>query len=91
VYLLLQNIKSLSKHLSVVLYSKMYGDSVPHPHGQVVAEDIFQNGLIPSDTDFRIFRDFGNVPGENEDTVIIENELTLWHQVFDVYIKHMAH
>jgi len=76
--------------LSVILYSKMYGDSVPHPHGQVVAEDIFQNGLIPSDTDFRIFRDFGNIPGENKDSVIIETELTLWHQVFDVHIKHVA-
>ena len=72
-----QNIKSLSKHLFVIVYSKMYGDSVPHPHGQVVAEDIFQSGLIPSDTDFRIFRDFGHVPGENKDSVVIETELTL--------------
>ncbi|KAI8773749.1 endoplasmic reticulum metallopeptidase 1 [Biomphalaria glabrata] len=42
---------------------KAYIEAAPYPHATVVGQEIFQTGLIPSDTDFRIFRDYGAIPG----------------------------
>ncbi|XP_046804765.1 endoplasmic reticulum metallopeptidase 1-like [Lucilia cuprina] len=42
---------------------QMYADSVPYPSAQVAAEEIFDSGLIPSDTDYRIFSNFRGLPG----------------------------
>ncbi|XP_059226147.1 endoplasmic reticulum metallopeptidase 1 [Stomoxys calcitrans] len=40
-----------------------YGAHIMHPYASTIGEELFQNGFIPSETDFRIFRDFGNIPG----------------------------
>lgn len=43
--------------------TKAYARSVPRPYGTVIGQDIFQGGLIPSDTDFRIYRDDAGLRG----------------------------
>ncbi|XP_034480031.1 endoplasmic reticulum metallopeptidase 1-like isoform X2 [Drosophila innubila] len=40
-----------------------YKKSAKHPFATTLAEEIFQAGLIPSDTDYRIFVQHGNIPG----------------------------
>lgn len=42
----------------------LYGKAVVHPYALVTVQELFSAGLIPSTTDFQIFRDFGHIPGE---------------------------
>ncbi|GFR83103.1 endoplasmic reticulum metallopeptidase 1 [Elysia marginata] len=42
---------------------RTYAEAAPHPHASCIGQEIFQTGLIPSDTDYRIFRDYGQIPG----------------------------
>lgn len=48
-----------------------YAESVPHPFGSVIGQEFFELGLIPSDTDFRIFRDFGQIPGIHQSPLLL--------------------
>lgn len=41
----------------------MYRQSAPRPFGHAVSEELFESGVIPSGTDFEVFRDDGGVPG----------------------------
>lgn len=41
-----------------------YKNYAKHPFATTLAEELFQAGIIPSDTDFRNFRDYGaGIPG----------------------------
>lgn len=35
----------------------------PNPFATTLGQEMFEAGLMPSDTDFRVFRDFGGIPG----------------------------
>eukprot|EP00002_Diphylleia_rotans_P016205 TRINITY_DN3150_c0_g2_i1.p1 TRINITY_DN3150_c0_g2~~TRINITY_DN3150_c0_g2_i1.p1 ORF type:complete len:910 (-),score=179.07 TRINITY_DN3150_c0_g2_i1:134-2533(-) len=43
--------------------TEVYNSVAPRRMGSVASQDIFQSGVVPSDTDFRIFAEFGNIPG----------------------------
>jgi hypothetical protein len=66
------NLESAGPHGKAILFQSgpgnpwlagAYARSVPFPYGSVIAQDIFQSGAIPSDTDFRIYRDLAGLRG----------------------------
>ena len=42
---------------------EQFAEASPYPFGQSFAQDLFSSGLIPADTDYRIFRDEASLPG----------------------------
>ncbi|XP_033736585.1 endoplasmic reticulum metallopeptidase 1-like [Pecten maximus] len=42
---------------------KLYIESAIYPSASVINQEIFELGLVPADTDYRIFRDYGKIPG----------------------------
>ena len=40
-----------------------YAKGAPYPFASITAQEVFETGFIPSDTDYRVFRDYGNLPG----------------------------
>jgi hypothetical protein len=49
--------------------ARAYARAVSRPYGTVLAQDLFQSGIVPSDTDFRIYRDQGGLRGLDLATV----------------------
>ncbi|GAA5972745.1 hypothetical protein JCM11641_003001 [Rhodosporidiobolus odoratus] len=52
----------------------------PSPYATVIASEIFQTGLILSDTDFRQFAEYGNLTGI--DAALVQNSYT-YHTMLD--------
>ena len=67
---------------------RMWSRGAKSPVGTVIASDIFNSGLIKSDTDFRVFRDIGDVPGL--DVAFVE-DTKIYHTPFDTFTRLITH
>eukprot|EP00916_Digyalum_oweni_P014350 GHVL01023579.1.p1 GENE.GHVL01023579.1~~GHVL01023579.1.p1 ORF type:complete len:625 (-),score=51.34 GHVL01023579.1:123-1997(-) len=59
---------------------RIYSKVVNHPFADSLAQSIFQTGIVPSDTDYRIYRDYGMLKGL--DLAVTENGY-VYHTVLD--------
>ncbi|GAB9477286.1 Endoplasmic reticulum metallopeptidase 1, partial [Globisporangium polare] len=57
-----------------------YAQGARYPHASIIAQEVFQSGVITADTDYRIYRDFGYVAGM--DFAYIENGY-VYHTMLD--------
>ncbi|XP_023168608.2 endoplasmic reticulum metallopeptidase 1-like isoform X2 [Drosophila hydei] len=57
-----------------------YKAAAKHPFATTMAEEIFQTGVIKSNTDFKIFRDFGRLPGLD---MVIQYNGYVYHTKYD--------
>jgi len=44
-------------------YAELFAKVAPRLHGSILAQELFDTGLLQGDTDYRIFRDFGDIHG----------------------------
>ncbi|EQC34205.1 hypothetical protein SDRG_08408 [Saprolegnia diclina VS20] len=40
-----------------------YAHGAPYPHASTIAQEVFQSGVIPGETDYRTYTEYGDVPG----------------------------
>lgn len=59
-----------------------YAQGARYPHASIIAQEVFQSGVITADTDYRIYRDFGSVAGM--DFAYIENGYVYHTQLDDI-------
>ncbi|OQR94503.1 endoplasmic reticulum metallopeptidase [Achlya hypogyna] len=40
-----------------------YATGAPYPHASTIAQEIFKSGVVPGETDYRTYTEYGDVPG----------------------------